>query len=267
MNEIYKIQNNLNGKVYIGQTTLPGGGVERFKNHIWTYHSGMIKNHLYNAIRKWGEENFSIEILESGIESKELLDQREQWWIKKFDSTNPEKGYNLTIGGEGGNTYQFKSVQEMKGISKKISEARKGSGNWRSCTVDMKDLKTNEVFNFESAGRCIEYVKSLGYDGLNQSKIKSRISQNQELGRQTMFCERFIFKKPQDEFGTYTNYKVNWMGAIEMISPSNESFIGMNLKDCAEHFNEKLKETADFEKKGYKIRRFQYEHKGLMEQI
>lgn len=64
---IYKITNLINGKVYIGQTTQP---IEkRFKSHC--YKDGCTK--LYNAMKKYGKSNFSIELLES----KELNSERE----------------------------------------------------------------------------------------------------------------------------------------------------------------------------------------------
>lgn len=268
MNEIYKITNNLNGKIYVGQTTLKGGALERFRGHIATCKRGVYNNHLYSAMRKDGFENFSLEVLETNIPTKEMLNEREKFWISELNSNDPKVGYNLTIGGEGGNTYQFKTKEELDNISKKISESTSGSKNWRSVPVDMKDLKENKIKSFESAEKCADYIRGLGYSKITTGKIRNRIAQNEELKRQTLFEKRFAFKRPGEDFGTFTNYKCNYMGAVEIQNlQTGEIFIGMSLQDCADHFHLKKRncEAKKLEKIGFKIlRRFYYEHKGLM---
>lgn len=96
--KIYKITNNINDKVYIGQTiqTIK----TRFKNHLATARCNNSHSSapIYRAIKKYGEENFSIEIVEDNIPS-ELLDEREQYWIQYYDSYY--SGYNATLGGQG----------------------------------------------------------------------------------------------------------------------------------------------------------------------
>lgn len=87
---IYKITNNLNGKSYIG---LKSKTVEESKDY---YGSGTLIN---LAIDKHGKENFTKEILERNIDSHKILNEREIYWIKYFNTFN--KGYNLTKGGQG----------------------------------------------------------------------------------------------------------------------------------------------------------------------
>lgn len=88
---IYKITNKVNGKVYIGQTRYT---IEfRWRQHLHK------KDHTYfhNAIRKYGTENFIVEILEEC--NYEDLNSREIYYISKFNSF--KNGYNSTIGGDG----------------------------------------------------------------------------------------------------------------------------------------------------------------------
>ena len=61
----------------------------------------MKKNekHLYKSMRKYGIENFSIKAIDYTEDFREL-GQLERKYIKQYDSQNPEKGYNLTAGGE-----------------------------------------------------------------------------------------------------------------------------------------------------------------------
>ena len=52
---------------------------------------------LYQAMRKYGIENFSFEVIEECL--PEELNEREIYWIDYYDSFNKEKGYNMTPGG------------------------------------------------------------------------------------------------------------------------------------------------------------------------
>ena len=91
---IYKITNLINGKLYIGQTIYPLS--YRFTNHI----SDAKNNRGYamaSAIRKYGKENFKIELLEEC--SIDCLNDLEIKYIKQFNSITPN-GYNLTHGGD-----------------------------------------------------------------------------------------------------------------------------------------------------------------------
>ena len=94
---IYKITNNINKKVYIGLTTQT---LEyRWKRHITESRNINNNKHLYKSIRKYGIENFTVEEIDNADNLKDL-GKLERYYIKFFDSINPEKGYNLTSGGE-----------------------------------------------------------------------------------------------------------------------------------------------------------------------
>lgn len=117
---IYKLENLVNGKVYIGQSV----DIEkRWKMHQWASTQETYNNNIiYRAILKYGWDNFSKEILEEVNE--EELNQKEIYYIKKFNSYIGYKnnwGYNMTIGG-GATTGLICSVETRK----KISESQKG---------------------------------------------------------------------------------------------------------------------------------------------
>lgn len=91
---IYIIKNTVNNKVYIGQTIV--SLKLRFQNHLSAARRG--KDYVIGkAIRKYGESNFYIELLEKCLVEK--LNEREKYWIKIFNSTNNKYGYNISIGG------------------------------------------------------------------------------------------------------------------------------------------------------------------------
>ena len=86
--DIYKITNNINGKIYIGQAK---DSKKRFSSHC--KQSDCL---IDLAIKKYGKENFSMEIIESQIEN---YNEREKFWIKQLKSKVPN-GYNISDGGE-----------------------------------------------------------------------------------------------------------------------------------------------------------------------
>jgi len=88
--EIYKITNIINNKVYIGKN------VTCDKNY---YGSG---THIKNAIKKYGKNNFIKEIIEVCDDYNDLS-IKEKYWIKYYQ--NLGLLYNLTEGGDGGDTW------------------------------------------------------------------------------------------------------------------------------------------------------------------
>ena len=83
---IYKFENLINGHKYIGQSV----DIERrYKDHIMRATNDFSSNSEYNsilhqAIRKYGIENFSFEIIEQC--SKKDLDKKEIYWIQYYNS-------------------------------------------------------------------------------------------------------------------------------------------------------------------------------------
>lgn len=87
---VYKITNTTNNKSYIGQSV----NIEK----RWSYYRHGSKDHtpILFAIRKYGLDNFTFEIIEEC--DREMLNEREIYWIKEANTISP-KGYNLSTGG------------------------------------------------------------------------------------------------------------------------------------------------------------------------
>lgn len=100
---IYKITNNINNKIYIGLSV----NIEtRMYNHYWSAFrpkDAEYDSYLSRAIRKYGKENFSYEIIEECTIIE--LPIKERYWIAKYNSTDRSIGYNISSGGEGNSTW------------------------------------------------------------------------------------------------------------------------------------------------------------------
>lgn len=119
---IYKWTNKINGKVYIGKSV---------NLHVRTLsHSRNKETRFCNAKKKYGLDNFSIEIIEVYPSRtpyiERLIFQREAFWIKIYDATNKEKGYNICAFSND-KTGTVLSLETRK----KMSEVAKGRGKGR----------------------------------------------------------------------------------------------------------------------------------------
>lgn len=107
MTEIYKIVNDINQKIYIGQTTR--GLSKRFKEHCNERLRERAKNRsLYLDMNTYGIDHFHIELIEQ-VEDAQAND-REQYQIYTLNSF--KEGYNDTLGGEGTQIYDYKAILE-----------------------------------------------------------------------------------------------------------------------------------------------------------
>ena len=138
---IYKIENLVNGKIYIGQSVHIR---QRWSEHKKELRHNRHKNkYLQRAWNKYGEENFKHEILE--LCSVEELDSREQYYINLYRTLDENNGYNL-ISNE-------KGCRQVSDFTRdKLRENATGSNNPNSKKVIC--LETNKIYEcMAQAGR------------------------------------------------------------------------------------------------------------------
>ena len=137
---VYCAVNLINNKMYIGKTTndLP----KRIKGHCQKSNK---QTYFKRSIMKYEIENFSWSII-SYANTLQELDNKEIKLIKKYNTTDSNYGYNLTIGGEGINLTpeqakfrgisihnsekHRKSMRKTKEWALKIKRSRELNGNW-----------------------------------------------------------------------------------------------------------------------------------------
>jgi hypothetical protein len=97
---IYKTTNNITGKIYIGK---------RYGTLDESYYGSGV--HIKRSINHHGQSNFTKDILV--ITDNFYIDELERNMIQHFNSQDPSVGYNISSGGDGGDTYQGRSWKEV----------------------------------------------------------------------------------------------------------------------------------------------------------
>ena len=131
---IYKIINKINGKWYIGK---------QVRENSYYLGSGRA---LKNAINKYGKECFEKIILEH-CDSKELLNEREKYWIEITDAVNDPDSYNLARGGEGGDLSKYIDYKKRGNKTDNFAGRKKW---WDSLT----DKEKNEWLENNRLAKC-----------------------------------------------------------------------------------------------------------------
>ena len=221
MGYIYKITNDINGKVYIGMTTSENP-IIRWKEHLSNYRTAWkrTKRPLYDAMNKYGLEHFHFEV----IEETDKPIEREQYWIEKFHTYigyNDCQGYNATLGGESHNT-AFSSKEEIDKL-----ESLFNSGN--SCT------KIAEIMDYNIA-TVVRKLKSLGYtiksyrDGDKICQLDKNTKELINIFDSTRIAGQFLGDKRKNSHihdalnkKRKTAYGYIWIYYDEYIKENNES--------------------------------------------
>lgn len=116
---IYKITNNVNGKVYIGKT------IRKLSVRIGE-HRRHSKSEISKAIKDYGFDNFSVEVIDHA-ENLEELNAKEIKWTAYYDCMIP-KGYNKCYGGDTTEGFHHRQSSKQK-MSVAKSKLYRGKGN------------------------------------------------------------------------------------------------------------------------------------------
>lgn len=162
---IYKTTNLINNKIYIGKE-------EKYRKGYLG--SGKL---IKNAILKYGVENFKKEIIDTAKNRKELR-EKEKYWISFYKSNNRDIGYNISIGGDGGQLIDNEKLSENAKklwsnpeYRKKQSQSRRGRINWN---CGKKGIYTKESRKKMSQAKIGKKLTNEHKDSIRKSNYKRK---------------------------------------------------------------------------------------------
>jgi len=120
---IYKIVNEVNHKIYIGQT-VQKNPMMRWYGHMADARSGKRKGYLQNSMRKYGVDNFTWQVIDTAC-SLDDLNAKEQQWLDFFRQTH--KVYNLREAG-GNKLHSAESIEKMRESQRQAHARRRAEG-------------------------------------------------------------------------------------------------------------------------------------------
>ena len=186
---IYLIENKINGKKYIGQSI-------KIEKRWAKEKFGQTNEYLYQAFKKYGIENFSFIILEEiDKNNKELMNEREKFYISKYKTTDRNFGYNLTEGGDGSLGYkltpeQCRSVSlALKGHSiseetkQKIRESNSGEKSaWygRKHKKESKEKIRNSLIGHSVSEATREKLRNANLGRKASEETKQKMSESRK---------------------------------------------------------------------------------------
>ena len=178
---IYKIVNKTNDKVYIGCTTMTLE--DRYKAHLYRCFNKNYDCKLYNSMRKYGKENFKIDMLEEC--DIDFIYEIEKKYIEQYNSY--KNGLNSTLGGEGCLGY-IHSEEKRKKISKNLLDSGNTHKNktYEEIYGDLADEeKTKRKVGVRNAYKNMsDQDKQQKYKKISES-LKGKIPWNKGLSKQS----------------------------------------------------------------------------------
>ena len=140
---IYCITNKANNKRYIGQSI---SLKNRLYQHKYLLRKGQHYNkHLQSAFRKYGEDNFTFEILKEC--KKEELDTLEIEYINRYETTNADYGYNHEYGGTKGKRTLESKIKTRGKWHHAITPRAKTSYCFRNGIVELWNIKDKVIYD------------------------------------------------------------------------------------------------------------------------
>lgn len=204
-----------NGKVYIGQTYNT--------KQRWSRNGNNYKNspYFYEAIQKYGWENFRHEIILDNLTKKEA-DEKEKEYIILYDSQNREKGYNCNEGGTGGNQKPTTKVKmyDLQGKFLKSFESAAEAG--RYINIDRTRITSCCKKKSKSAGgyRWSYYEEELDWDYINNNARSLNNARSNPIKITDLILkETKIFKSRKEAIDYYNFSKGGFMSCLNNNNP------------------------------------------------
>lgn len=199
---IYCIRNTINNKVYIGKSI---NIYKRIRQHNYLLNSKSKDENIYliNSWHKYGEKNFEYFILEFLEQDEILISKRELYWMKIYDSLNPDKGYNLRSDSDSKmivhNNTKFKITERLRKEwkeGKRIHHSQKLSDNWK------KNPERNKIQSKIMSKNLTKYKYKL-YDLSNNFIEECFYKRLEELSLENSLASFYRKKENKIKFKTF----------------------------------------------------------------
>lgn len=139
---IYEIKNIINGKMYIGSSVHIYSRVSQHKSNL--RNNKHTNSHLQDSWNKHGGSNFifrTIELISNP--TKQILEEREDYWIEYYDSIN--KGYNMQGAVQGSFSREWHDRNRVRAVKHKFYI----DPEYQSFIDNFIQSKVEEGFNFK----------------------------------------------------------------------------------------------------------------------
>lgn len=185
---IYSITNIINGKLYIGKS-------KNIKSRWLDHERNLRKNkhhndYLQNAWNKYGEVNFKFDVVEITDEECKL-DELEIYYIKQFNSTNDNYGYNIREGGDGGSMGEYSKAKLRKSMRESgrsffTEEQARHIKMMLWCLMDRNEIAktynvTSNTIKSIACGNGYEYILKEYNDDINNMKRRLIDERNEHI--------------------------------------------------------------------------------------
>lgn len=232
---VYKITNSINDKVYVGRTIR--SIEQRYKEHLQSLENGDTR-HLYSAMRKYGANNFKIELIEECSTLDDMI-EKEAYYCELLEAYT--KGYNMTTAGETNPMEcekaraSHKRKMQSAEVRSKISETMKRIRANSPKTISIHKGKIGKSISPEELDYYINNGWELG------SNLKGRI----RIYNKTTFNETSVW---QEELEHYL--EIGWAlgGKPNRISPDHAAKLAASHKGM---FDENFKKEQSIRLKEF----------------
>lgn len=211
---IYKITNDINDKVYIGQT------IGSLRDRIYNYRKEVKwksnSRPIIRAMHKYGFEHFLFEVLRDNIGTQVELDYWEKEYIRQYKSLTSQNGYNIELGGNS----VGKHSEETK---KKISAAQLGIKNHMYGKCGKLNITSKKVIEL-TTGKIYESA-SLAAEDLKVNFSHVCAVARGKRGSHKGYVFRYLDSNDQPTFDINSFAKIKYKSVINNILPEYKNFI------------------------------------------
>lgn len=225
---IYKIENLINQKIYIGKSAV--SFEYRWSEHQKNFNALRDNMAIHHAMFKYGRDAFDAQIIEECDNS--IIDEREQYWINYYDSYH--SGYNCTIGGDGALKYDYSLIVQLWTEGKSILDISEITGAERHTVTRVlknNNISEEEIYRRDHGKSVLQYTT----EGIFVNKFCSLTDASEQFDKDNISnikscCQKKIFSA----YGYLWKYEEDDTPVEELVKQYNQYGKGI-IKQVAQY--------------------------------